>query len=270
MNRSEIERQVESHYTRGDATQRVLNALGLQDAIPGSVAVETLFPIDQLHHGGVGLTEKMAAAAQIGPDSTVLDAGSGVGGTARFLVDRFNCSVTAMDLSEEFVQTAGELDRLVGMSDKITHQVGSVLDLPFDPDSFDIVWTQNVTMNVSDKATMFAEAFRVLRPGGIYVLTHIGQNPGTQVTYPMPWAMTEDTSFPTAPDAFLDLLKAAGFVDATDHSAATPPPPPPPAKTGAADDSAVMGDNMEQRRANVAQAMASGAMAAMLVTAKRP
>ena len=271
MDRSDIETTVASHYSRGGVTERILDVLGLQDATPGSVPIEALFPVDQLHHGGVKLTERMAEVAGVTSGMRVLDAGSGIGGSARLLASRHDCSVEAMDLSEEFVETARELDGLTGLTDKIRQQTGSVLDLPFDDASFDVVWSQNVTMNVDDKATMFAEAFRVLKPGGIYVLTHIGAGNGEAIDYPVPWAMTEDTSFVTAPDLFEQTLADTGFSPVTDHVKDAPPPPPPPLEAeGAPSDAPAMGDDMPLRRANTARAVGDGRLVLMLVTAVRP
>ncbi len=190
MDSFDIENNVAAHYTRGDVTERILAQLGLNDATAGSVPVASLFPVDQLHHGGVALTEGMAKAAGVKSGMNVLDTGSGIGGSARFLVDRFDCEVDALDLSAEFVRTAEDLDKLVGLHGKINHRVGSVLDLPYDSNSYDVVWCQNVAMNVADKATMFAEAYRALRPGGVYVLTYIGKGSGRAVDSPLPWAMT--------------------------------------------------------------------------------
>ena len=65
--------------------------------------------------------------------------------------------------------------------------------LPYPDRSFDVVWSQNVTMNVEDKPRMFAEAFRVLVPGGVYTFSHFAQGPAGAPYYPLPWA--RDASF---------------------------------------------------------------------------
>ena len=269
MDKTDLEKKVASHYTRGDITERILAALGLQEAAHGSVSIESLYPADQLHHGGISLTEGMAKVAGIEPGMMVLDAGSGIGGSARYLADRFGCKVEAMDLSEEFVRTAENLDKLVGLSGSITHCTGSVTELPYDSSKFDAVWSQNVTMNVSDKRAMFAEAIRVLRPGGVYVLTHIGEGNGDTVDYPLPWAMTEDTSFAAPPAKLLQILADVGFQNIADHAKDAPTVPPAPTVDSQIDDSA-MGDDMPQRRANSGRAVADGRLVPMMVTAVRP
>ncbi len=56
----------------------------------------------------------------------VLDAGSGVGGTARYVADRFGCRVTAVDLTDEYCETNRWLNRLVGLDERIdVHQATS-------------------------------------------------------------------------------------------------------------------------------------------------
>ncbi|MEO4044568.1 class I SAM-dependent methyltransferase [Hoeflea sp. CAU 1731] len=271
MDRSDIERAVASHYGRSGLAGKILKTLGLQDAAPGSVPIEALFPVDQLHHGGVDLTEKMASAAGVRAGMKVLDAGSGIGGSARFLAGRFDCDVDALDLSPDYVRTAEELDRIVGLPQKIRNRAGSVLDLPFEANSFDMVWSQNVTMNVADKQKMFSEAFRVLRSKGVYVLTHIGGKSDGAIDYPLPWATTDATSFITSPSEFVQTLSDAGFQDVQDHAKDAPPPAPPsPAAEGEPDDSLAMGDQMSLRRANLRRAASARLLVPMLVTAVKP
>lgn len=270
MDITDLEKKVASHYSRGDVTKRILTALGLQDAAHGSVRIETLYPVDQLHHGGVSLTERMTKVAGIKPGMMVLDAGSGIGGSARYLADKFGCDVEAMDLSKEFVRTAEDLDKLVGLSGSITHRTGSVTELPYDSGTFEVVWSQNVSMNVYDKQAMFAEALRVLRPGGVYVLTHIGEGNGNSVDYPLPWAMTADTSFAVTPAEVLQVLSDVGFRSITDHAKGAPTAPPPPMEDGQINDSPAMGDDMPQRRANAGRAVADGRLVPVMVTATRP
>ena len=59
------------------------------------------------------------------------------------------------------------LTACVGLQERTVFRHGSALDLPFEAATFEAVWTQGVLMNISDKARFFAEAFRVLRPGGL-------------------------------------------------------------------------------------------------------
>ncbi len=269
MDRSDIEASVEAHYARSDIAAKIISSLGLTAAEPGAVPVEALFPADQLHHGGIKLTEAMARAAGITKDLHVLDAGSGIGGSARFLAARFGYTVHGIDLSPDFVEAAQALDILTGLESQITHQAGSILDLPFEDATFDAIWCQNVTMNIADKPRLFAEAKRVLKPGGTYVLSHLGRGAGGPIDYPLPWAMTEDTSFITPRAEMMALMSDAGFTQALDHQQSRPPAKPRPAQSPQVTNAPAMGQDMQKRSDNFARAAAAGTLIPMLITATR-
>jgi ubiquinone/menaquinone biosynthesis C-methylase UbiE len=72
-------------------------------------------------------------------DARVLDVGSGIGGTARFVADQCGCEVTAVDLTEEYCQTCNWLNRLVGLDEQIFVRQADITDLPFADASFDVV-----------------------------------------------------------------------------------------------------------------------------------
>ena len=66
-------------------------------------------------------------------------------------------------------------------------------------------------MNIGDKAGLFAEVRRVLRPGagfGVYDIMRMAED---EIPYPMPWAATAETSFVERAETYRRLLSAAGF-----------------------------------------------------------
>ncbi len=85
--------------------------------------------------------------AEIERSDEVLDAGSGVGGTARYLADQFGCRVTAVDLTEEYCNTSRWLNRLIGLDGYISVHQADVTNLPFASASFTLVISQHVQMN---------------------------------------------------------------------------------------------------------------------------
>ena len=88
-----------------------------------------------------------------------LDAGCGVGGSSYYLAQTFGCQVKVIDLTPEYAETSEHFNNLCGLEDKISVSQGNVSEIPKDNESFDLVWRQNVTMNVGDKGGMFAEAY---------------------------------------------------------------------------------------------------------------
>jgi SAM-dependent methyltransferase len=81
----------------------------------------------------------------------------------------FGCRVTGIDLTEEFVAVARELTRRCGLAERVRFEPGDALAMPFADASFDGATLIHVGMNIADKATLFAEARRVLRPGGRFL-----------------------------------------------------------------------------------------------------
>lgn len=265
MSNIDIDQAVAAHYGRSELTERILKAFGAGNA--GPLTLSALAQVDQLHHGGLGLTERLVQVAEIERGMHVLDAGSGIGGAARHLASVCGCTVEAIDLTPEFVNTGAELDVLVGISESISHRVGSVTDLPYETSSFDLVWSQNVTMNIADKSAMFAEALRVLRPGGVFAFTHLAGGNGEALDYPMPWAGSAETSFLETPDEIFEALKNAGFEKASNHAPGNSPPPMP--LGDGPDDTVVMGNAMLVQGRNAKNAVMDGRLVPMMVTARR-
>ena len=149
--------QVQQHYTVGNLQEAVLAAIRESGNDPDRLDPEALVGIEEFHTLGRQGTIALAEAAQIKATDKVLDVGSGLGGPARYLARQYGCHVTGVDLTAEFCDVAKDLNRRVGLADKIDIQQGNALDLKFDDGSFDVVWTQHVTMNISDKTKLMSK-----------------------------------------------------------------------------------------------------------------
>ena len=140
------------------------------------------------------------------PSSHVLDLGSGLGGPARTLAELTGCTVTGIDLTPEFCEVATALSEWTGLSDRTRFQVGDATATGLPDAAVDAAMTVHVAMNIPDKAALYAEAFRVLRPGGRFVVYDVLQGEGGDVQYPVPWANDPSTSFLATPE---DMRAAA-------------------------------------------------------------
>lgn len=186
----------------------VLTAAGLGE---GVLAPTALAAMDQFHTRGLQATAELAQAAGIGPADVVLDIGAGLGGPSRYLAAQHGCRVAGIDLSPSFVAAAAFLSMRAGLMDKVAYQCADALALPFDAGSFDVVWTQHVAMNIADRERLYAEVFRVLRPGGRFAIHDVVAREGREILYPVPWARTSASSFLLTVEGMRQTLESGGF-----------------------------------------------------------
>lgn len=207
MTQTEIER----HYTREgliEAIRAALQQLG-KDLVHLTSA--DLAPVDEFHVRGRHATLELAEKIHLERSSLVLDIGSGLGGASRVLASTYGCRVIGIDLTEVYCRVAATLAQWVGLADRVSYRHANALDLPFADYQFDAAWTQHAALNIEDKATLYAEAFRVLKPGGQFALYDVLQGPGGEIHFPVPWARAAAASHLVTPDALRTLLEGAGF-----------------------------------------------------------
>ena len=137
----------------------------------GALDPADLFDFDQDHYGGLPAVETLARRAGITRASYVLDVCAGLGGPARFLVDRFGCRVAAVELHAGRAAAAARLTRLVGLAGRVVVARGNATALPFGNGRFDAYVSQEGFLHVADKAAVLGECRRVLRPGGRLAFT---------------------------------------------------------------------------------------------------
>jgi ubiquinone/menaquinone biosynthesis C-methylase UbiE len=202
---------IADHYSSGTLLARLNAALKEDGADPEHPTLEALAPYDQFHGRGLDATEEIAGMLKVAFTDRLLDIGSGIGGPARYMANRFGCMVTGIDLTEEFCEAARHLTRLTGLDSKVDFEQGDALAMPFPDASFDGAYSMNVSMNIADKAALYREIRRVLKPGGWLMLSELAKGPGAPLDYPTPWAATADSSFLSTPGETRQGLEAAGF-----------------------------------------------------------
>jgi ubiquinone/menaquinone biosynthesis C-methylase UbiE len=203
--------EVSRHYTLGGLIEVIRASIAALGKAPESVTVDDLAPVDEFHIGGRRASKDFLAQLGLSAGMHVLDVGCGLGGAARFVVARYGCRVTGIDLTSEYVETGNTLCEWVGLKDRISLHHGSALAMPFASGSFDGAYMLHVGMNIEDKQRLVEEVARVLRPRsrfGIYDVMRVG--PG-DLAYPVPWAATPALSVVAEPEAYRRALQAAGF-----------------------------------------------------------
>ena len=202
---------ITKHYTMQDLAEAIFTGLKQAGKDLNNLKQEDLAPVDEFHIRGREATVELAQQLDLNASKHILDVGSGVGGASRYLASAYGCRVTGLDLTEAYCQVAQLLADRIGLGQLIAYRQGSALDMPFENASFDIVWTQHTAMNIADKARLYAESWRVLKPGGLLAIYDIVAGGGGPLIFPVPWAREPSISFLVTSDELRELLGQAGF-----------------------------------------------------------
>jgi SAM-dependent methyltransferase len=214
-----------TQYSTGLSQPNIEQALIAAGKDLGHLVPADLGLLEDFHTMGRYATSQLVDLAGITGDTAVLDAGSGIGGTARYLADRFGCTVDAVDLTDEYCQTHRWLNRLVGLDNRISVHQGDVTRFPFADNTFDVAISQHVQMNVADKARLYSETRRVLSTHGRLALWDITIGAPSELDYPLPWAECPAQSHLVSPDDLRAVVESSGFAiehwnDLTDQAGA--------------------------------------------------
>lgn len=207
----DAQKAVEAHYGRGGILSSILGALRDMGRDLSTLVPSDLAPVDEFHVGGREATIELANRASLKPGDRVLDVGCGLGGSVRYLASERHCRATGIDLTGEYVDVANALAQMVGLHEVTAFCQSGALNMPFHSGSFDIVWTEAVQMNISDKRAFYCEIARLLSPGGRLAFHDIFQGEGGDLYYPVPWAEERSISFLVTPETVREILQDLHF-----------------------------------------------------------
>ena len=204
-------KHIHSYYSPNGLYDKIIESLEKLGKDLFKVTLDDLQPVDEFHIRGDTATKELIELSGFTPDMHILDVGCGIGGSTRRLSHEAGCCVTGIDLSDEYIEAAQRLTQLLNMQDRVKFRAASALRLPFKDDHFDGAWSLQMNMNVEDKLSWLEETCRVLKPGGRAVLYEVCGNKNSPLYFPVPWAQDGSMSFLVTPEAFRDLITAAGF-----------------------------------------------------------
>lgn len=208
---SNLNPKIEDHYYRPNLYEDILARLKEMNVGRDRLSRADISGVDEFHVRGAEVSKELAAAVNL-RNNKVLDVGCGIGGPCRMLADEFECAVTGIDLSHEFIITAQKLSALLGLTKKTSFLQADALNLPFADASFEVVWTQHVQMNIADKTKFYSEISRVLNDGGTFLYYDIFKQGNKEVSYPMPWAGTAGISFLEQATNIENILSGLGLI----------------------------------------------------------
>jgi SAM-dependent methyltransferase len=206
-----MEPNVKDHYNSDNLTENIKTALAKAGKNLSSLELKDLSPIDQLHTGGARASMELLKKIQLPSDALVLDAGCGIGGSSRLLARQFKARVIGIDLADKFIKAATFLTQCTKLEKTTTFQQGSILDMPFEDNTFDGILCQHVLMNIENKSVAVKEFFRVLKPEGKLILHEITKGKNNALLLPVPWAGNPDISFLEPWETLSAILEKNGF-----------------------------------------------------------
>jgi sarcosine/dimethylglycine N-methyltransferase len=212
---TDLDALVGGHYGWPGLMDAIENELRQHGIDPEHVTVDQLAPVDNYHAFRLAGTIALARAAGISGIDHVLDVGGGIGGPGRQLASRFGCRVDVLDVTAEYCSVGSRLTAWTHLTDQVSFVHASALEMPFEAASFDVVWTQHASMNIADKAALYGEIARVVRPGGRFAFFDILAGPNQPIHFPVPWASDPSFSFLLSPDETRALVSDAGFRETT-------------------------------------------------------
>ncbi|GAA4080797.1 class I SAM-dependent methyltransferase [Amphibacillus indicireducens] len=127
----------------------------------------------RLRPGGVEATDWLFNHVPFNKNQQILEVACNQCTNAIELVKKTGCSITAVDLDKQVVEIARKRVEAGNLTDQITVERASALNLPYPDQSFDIVINEAMLTMLGDKQKVKAisEYYRVLKPGGV-LLTH--------------------------------------------------------------------------------------------------
>ena len=164
----------------------------------------------------------------------LLDVAGGTGDIAFRFLKRVNGEgqATILDMTEDMLVAGRQRAEAEKLSDRLDWVVGDAMKLPFEANTFDAYTISFGIRNVTRVQEAIAEAYRVLRPGGRFMVLEFSQipNPGLQKLYdlysfnvipPMGQAIAGDRDsyqylvesirqFPPQ-DTFAEMIREGGF-----------------------------------------------------------
>jgi tocopherol O-methyltransferase len=133
---------------------------------------------EHLHHGywesnesasraQIQLMERLAERAGVPRGARALDIGCGLGGSAMWLADQFDCEVTGITISPVQARMAAAKAKARGLTRRVQFQVQDANQWQPDPASVDLIWIMESSEHFHDKPHFFDRCARALKPGGV-------------------------------------------------------------------------------------------------------
>ena len=148
---------------------RIFNELReIGKSTSSTLLVEDLTKFDQLHYHGTDAIDIFIEKLEINEKTKILDVGSGMGGPARYIANKTGAEITAIELQSDQNNLAKDLTKKCGLSNKVNHICGDILDYDFKNQTFDAVVSWLTLYHIANHEILLKKLFDLLNPNGFF------------------------------------------------------------------------------------------------------
>ena len=148
---------------------RIFNELReIGKSTSSTLLVEDLTKFDQLHYHGTDAIDIFIEKLEINEKTKILDVGSGIGGPARYIANKTGAEITAIELQSDQNNLAKDLTKKCGLSNKVNHICGDILNYDFKNQTFDAVVSWLTLYHIANHEILLKKLFDLLNPSGFF------------------------------------------------------------------------------------------------------
>ena len=166
---------------------------------------------ETIAEASAAMTRHLVSQAGLQGHERVLDIACGFGGTLRILAE-MGCDASGIDISEKCVEYARRANTAAGFGDAITVSVGDFHAINSAAEQWDAVVCQESLIHSPDRPRVLQEVYRVLRPGGTFVISDIMRSPSADVARVQAAFNRLRTDAGATPQDYTNMARNAGFV----------------------------------------------------------
>ncbi|XP_076860648.1 phosphoethanolamine methyltransferase isoform X2 [Brachyhypopomus gauderio] len=172
---------------------------------------EKIFGSGYVSTGGASTTKEFVDLLNLRPGQKVLDVGCGIGGGDFYMAKNFGVEVLGLDLSANMVEIS--MERSIQEKTPLVHfEVSDATKRSFPENSFDVVYSRDTILHISDKLELFRKFHTWLKPGGKVLISDYccGQKPWTPAFQDY---VNQRGYILCTPQRYGKILEEAGFCD---------------------------------------------------------